>query len=96
MKKTLGENITLVLSEVEDTIWEREATCPGLMVEWPKEALPASLKIFMSVMLENLWALQEAENMPIEQRGEMAESMGKEISRLVFTYTGIDTKKLYQ
>lgn len=96
MQKSLGENIAPILTEIENTLWEREANTPGEMVKWPASATTATLKIFMSLFSERMFEMQAAENMPLQQRGEMAEALGSDIKKLVFTYTGIDTHSLYK
>lgn len=97
MQKSLGENIAPILTEIENALWEREVNpLAADMINWPKSATSAAIKIFMDVISERMWEMQAAEKMPLQQRGEMAEALGNDIKKLVFTYTGIDTHSLYK
>jgi len=96
MKETLGQKIAPILTEIENTLWEREVNMPGEMVKWPASATTAALKIFMSLFSERMFEMQSAKNMPLQQRVEMADALGNDIKKLVFTYTGIDTHSLYK
>lgn len=87
----LGQRLTPILAEIENTLWEFEGK-----PNYQAKALPAACKIFISVLMDRMWELQAAENMPDAQRCEMAESLGNEIRKLVKTYTGIDTHEMYK
>ena len=53
MQKSLGENIAPILTEIENTLWEREINpLAGGMVKWPASATSAVLKIFMDLISE--------------------------------------------
>jgi hypothetical protein len=50
--------------------------------------------IFQSVFMDKLFDNQNFDNMPMEERLKMAESAGKELRKLIHTYTGLDTHEL--
>lgn len=57
-------------------------------------ALLDVLIIFQSVFMDKLFDNMEYDSMSLEERENMAESAGRDIRKLVFTYTGLDTHKL--
>lgn len=91
----IGEKLAPVLKEIEDTLWEFEAN-RGVAPNYPDKALASSTKIFMSVMLDKMWKLQQKENMDMKVRGEMAQRLGEEIRKLIKTYTDIEIQDLYK
>lgn len=52
-----------------------------------------ALIIFQTALMDKMYDNQEFDNMPMKERGEMAQSCGEEIRKMVFTYTGLDTHK---
>jgi hypothetical protein len=54
------------------------------------------LLIFQSVLMDKVFDNQNFDNMPMEQRMEMVEGAGKELRKLIHTYTGLDTYKLVE
>ena len=89
---TLGEKLSPILSEIEDTLLDNYETKPG----FDNEGFRASIFIFQSALLDKMWELQEKENLPIETRADMAEKCGEAIRSLVKTFTDIDTHNLYK
>ncbi len=47
--------------------------------------------IFMSALMDKVCDLQDNEDMDIEERLNMANSVGQELRKLIHTYTGLDT-----
>ncbi len=94
-KEMIGEELSTVLSEIEETLWDYEANS-GAQPEYTLLGLRAATKIFMSVLMDKLWNLQENENMPMEERIKMVTKAGQDIHDLVKTYTDIDTFDLYK
>lgn len=92
----IGEKISPILIEIENVLWSFEANNPGIPCGFSREDFRASLKIFMTIIMEKMFAMQASDNMPQEQREEMALKCGEELKKLVHTFTGIDTIKLYQ
>ncbi len=93
-KKSFGKNITPVLKELEMALWERESLTND-PIYFPDGALQAATKIFMSVIMDKMWEMQESENMPFDDRVKMGQSTGREIKKVIHTATNIDTFKFY-
>ena len=89
---TLGEKISPILSEIEDTLLENHETKPG----FDDEGFRASVYIFQSALLDKMWELQEKENISMEVREDMATKCGENIRNLIKTFTNIDTFELYK
>lgn len=62
--------------------------------EFSNDSLLDAMLIFQGVFAPKIHELMEKERMPIKQRGEMAESFGNELRKLVKTYSGLDTVEL--
>jgi hypothetical protein len=91
----IGQKLSPILEEVEGELWEFEAN-RGIKPEYTNEGFRAATKIFMSVVLDKMWELQESENIPIEDRSNMATKAGEDIRQLVKNYTNIDCHDLYK
>ena len=52
-----------------------------------------ALIIFQTALMDKMYDNQTFDNMPMKERGEMAQSCGEELRKMVFTYTGLDTHK---
>ena len=93
--ETIGQRISPILNEIENTLWEhedRDSTCP----EFTDEGFRSAMKIFMATLMDKMWRLQEAENMPFKARADMARKAGEVLRELVKTYTDVDTHDLYR
>lgn len=90
----IGKQLSPILCEIEQTLLEFECNS-GLKPEYTTDAFRASIKIFMSVMMDKLWELQEKENISMDDRMKMAEKLGSDIKNLVKIYTDINTLTLY-
>lgn len=90
----IGKIISPILEECEDMILDYEAN-EGKKSNYSNLAFRASIKIFMSCMMDKMWELQVGDDMDNEDRMNMAKELGAEIRRMVKTYTGIDSHKLY-
>lgn len=91
----IGKKISPILVEIEETLWEFEAhneTKP----EFTQDGFRASIKIFMSVLMDKMWELQCNENLSLDDRCAMAQKLGEDLRKLVKTYTDINTIKLYE
>ena len=91
----IGEKISPILAEIEDTLWEFEANA-GIKPSYTEEGFRAAIKIFMSVMMDKIWELQEDEKISMEDRMKMVEKCGQDVRNIVKTYTDIDTHDLYK
>ena len=90
----IGKKLTPILEEIEDTILEFDIK--GLKPCYEGDSLRASCKIFMSVLLDEMWNMQEAENMPLIDRCNMATSAGNDLRKLIKTYTGKESLNFYK
>lgn len=82
-----------ILENIESMLLLRDA-CPSPMNITP-DAFRASVKIFMTALMNKMWYLQEAEGMDIADRANMAEQAGGALRALIKTYTGVDTFDMY-
>ena len=90
----IGQKISPILEEIENALWDHEATT-GTKTEYSQEGFRAATKIFMSVLMDKIWELQEKEGIAFEDRIKMVEKAGRDVKNIIKTYTDIDTFKLY-
>lgn len=95
MKNEFGKLISPSLIQIETMIWENDYMQIG-KPNYPDEAFRASIKIFMSVLMDKMWELQCNENLSLEDKSNMAQKAGEDLRRLVKIYTDIDTHNLYK
>ena len=91
----IGKKLSPILSEIESTLMEFEINV-AKPPEYTNEGFRASVRIFLSAMLDKMWKLQEDEGIDINTRADMAEKLGSEIRNIVRIYTNIDTHSLYK
>jgi len=91
----IGERIGPVLIEIEQTLLEFE-TNSNMRPGYSNEHFRASLKIFMSALIDKMWELQQDETIDMQIRMDMAQKAGEELRNLIKTYTNIDCHTLYQ
>jgi len=91
----IGKKLSPVLSEIESALMEFEANV-AKPPEYTDEGFRASVRIFLSAMLDKMWKLQEDEGIDINTRADMAEKLGNELRNIVRVYTNIDTHNLYK
>jgi hypothetical protein len=91
----IGKKISPILSEIELALIEFEINV-AKPPEYTDEGFRASVKIFLSVMLDKMWKLQEDEGIDINTRADMAEKLGNELRNIIRVYTNIDTHNLYK
>lgn len=94
MTKKLGEKLNPVLLEIESTIWLSEADQNGAPC-FTHEGFRAVTKLFFTALMDKMWALQEAEKMDLKTRSAMSDKAGNEVRNLIKTYTGIETREMY-
>lgn len=92
---TIGQKLSPILVEIENTLWEFEAL-NGQKPNYTIDGFRAGIKIFMSVLIDKIWELQQNENIDMDDRINMANKVGEEIRKLVKIYTDIDCHKLYE
>jgi hypothetical protein len=91
----IGKKLSPILSEIESALMEFEANV-AKPPQYTDEGFRASVRIFLSAMLDKMWKLQEDEGIDINTRADMAEKLGSEIRNIVRVYTNIDTHSLYK
>ena len=91
----LGEKLSSILEELEDTLLEFEVEF-GYKPEYTLGGFRAATKIFMSTIMDKLWELQEADKISQEDRENMATKCGEDLRKFIKTYTDIDTFDLYK
>jgi hypothetical protein len=91
----IGKKLSPILSEIESALIEFEINV-AKPPEYTDEGFRASVRIFLSAMLDKMWKLQEDEGIDINTRADMAEKLGSEIRNIVRVYTNIDTHSLYK
>ena len=91
----IGEKLSPILEEIEDTILEFEVEF-GYKPEYTIEGFRAATKIFMSVVLDKMWELQNWDNLTLLDRENMATKCGEDLRKFIKTYTDIDTFDLYK
>lgn len=90
----IGQKLSPVLVEIEDTLLEFEANV-GIKTEFTFDGFRAGIRIFMAVLMDKIWELQTDENIDMDTRCKMVEKCGEDVRQLVKTYTNIDTHKIY-
>ena len=90
----IGQKISPILEEIEMTLWEFEAN-RGIKPEYSVGGFRAGTKIFMSVLMDKIWELQENENLDVEDRLNMAQKAGEDVRVLIKKYTDIDCYELF-
>ncbi len=76
-----------ILEEIAKAMLETAEIKPN----YSDEAMLNSCLIFQSVLMDKIYENQNYDNMDLKQRLEMVESAGKELRKLIHTYTGLDT-----
>ena len=91
----IGKKISPILEEIEGALWEFE-NFSGDKPDYTEGGFRASIKIFMSAMMDKIWELQSDENMKMEDRINMVQKCGEDVRRIVKIYANIDTHDLYK
>lgn len=94
LNTTIGQKLSPILEEIEITLLEFEAN-RGIKPEFTFEGFRAALKIFMAVMMDKIYELQDSEKMSNTDRLSMAQKCGEDIRKLIKTYTNLDTHTFY-
>jgi hypothetical protein len=81
-----------ILKEIASGMLETIEVKPN----FTNNALIDATLIFQTVLFDKIHDLQKNENMKLKYGLEMAESCGKELRKLIHTYTGLDTVELIE
>ena len=87
---TLGQKLSPILEEIQDTLLENYETKP----EFSMEGFKAALYIFQSALVDKMYSLQVNEDIPSDIKVDMAVKLGGELRELIKTYCNIDTHEL--
>ena len=90
MSRYYGEQITPILKEVSDTLWEIDARDNVQPYEYGATALNSASKIMTSVCMDRMWAKWEREEVPIEERLHLVTLFGDELRDLIRRHLGVD------
>ena len=89
------EAIEDIILDLEGAIIEYNSIADAIpQPKFSDDTLRAATCIFMTVLMDKMWDLQEDENLDIEDRLNMARKAGQDIRQLIKTYTGIDSHDL--
>lgn len=91
----IGEKLSPILVELEDALIEFEAY-RGIKPEFTQDGFRAATKIFMSVMMDKIWEVQEFDKMPMPDRENMAQKCGEDVRAIIKNYTGMDSWDFYK
>jgi len=91
----IGQKLSVILEEIEDTLWEFEAN-DGKPPGYTSNGFRAAIKIFMSALMDKMWELQQDEDLTLQDRINMASKAGEDIRALVKTYTDVDCHTFYK
>lgn len=81
-----------ILKEISSGMLETLEIKPN----FSNDALIDATLIFQTVLFDKIHDIQHHENMKLKYGLEMAESCGKDLRKLIHTYTGLDTFKLIE
>lgn len=91
----IGEKLSPILCEIESALWEFEEL-KGEKPNFTHEAFIATTKIFMSVIMDKMWELQEKDRIDMIDREKMSSKMGEDMRNIIKTYTNLDTHEFYK
>jgi len=91
----VGQKISPILEYLENYLWEYEATV-GEKPEYTEGGFRGAVKVFMSAIMDKMFDIQTKEKMTLEDMEAMVTACGNDLRKFVHTYTGIDTKELYE
>jgi hypothetical protein len=94
--KIIGQKLSPVLTEIEDALWDFEYNCSNQQPKYTTEGFRASIKIFMSALLDKMWDYQEEKNVSQKSREKQAKKAGEDIRKFIKQFTGIDSHDLYK
>lgn len=91
---TTGEKFHPILQELHDAFWE--ADLQERPYHFPNDSLKCATKIFITLMMDELWKRIEKSEIDIEIGKRMAQDLGEEIRGLVKKWTFKDSHKFYK
>ena len=94
MKNTIGEKLSPVLAEIEETLWENEAKQIG-RPNFPAEGGQGAFKIFSAVIMQGIYKNAEYIGMDIRDKIKMVESFSSDLRKITKKYANIDPRDFY-
>lgn len=91
----IGEKLSPVLVEIENTLWEFECDYPEIRPEYTTDGFRATCKIFMSAMTDKMFENMQVKRYTQEEAEIEAQQLGEELRQLILHHTGIDTFDLF-
>lgn len=95
MNSDLAKEISPVLHEIEELLWDHEAMFDE-PVGYSQDELRSATKIFMHVLMDIMYKKQKSDDLPLEEMMKQAEKAGKSIRALIKEYTGLDSHDFYK
>jgi len=96
MSKYYGKNITPILDEIAQAMWEIDSRDKTEPYEYGDTALRSACKIMMSVCTDKLWNKQEAENTSFDERCVQASALGNDFREFIKKHLGVDSHDFYK
>jgi hypothetical protein len=90
----IGKKLSPILEEIEAAIIEFDFY-KNTKPNYSDTSIRAAAKIFLSVLMDKMWELQEKENMPQNERLAMAEKCRQQIRQLIKTFCNVDSFEFY-
>ena len=90
----LGREISPILNNIEEILWETEAAELGLP-EFTNEGFRSATKIFMAALMEQIYKKARKEKTDQKSIELVAEMTGKEIRKIILSTTGINPPDWY-
>ena len=81
-------------AEISNNLLIIETEVEGNKKNFSTEDLRSSANIFINIVADLMWQLQEKEKMSSDERLMMAKFAGAEIKKFIRIYTGLNTEEL--
>lgn len=90
MSNYYGEQITPVLNEISDALWEIDSREFQFPYGYGDSALNSAVKIMMSVGMDRMWANFEKDETSEKDRLRLVEEFGSSFRDMIKTHLGVD------
>ena len=90
-----GEDVSTALVNMGEVMFIFESEHKNEKPDYTIDGFRAATKIFMNVIMDKMWELQQSEDLDMEDKIKMAEKCGQDLRNFVKIYTNIDTFELY-
>lgn len=79
---------------IANDLLTQNTECEYIKPNYSNRDFMNAMIIFQTALVDKMYDNQDFDNMPIDDRAKMAESCGRELNRLIHTYTGLDTHNI--